>query len=117
ALLCLAHLRSRDHFHGLGDLLGVLDALDLAANFLAGRHDRAPCLMRSGQGAPVQANDFLNDWIAPCSSASASLSIALASSSFFSSAACEVFRNWCRPCSNASTFLVSTSSRKPLFTA
>jgi hypothetical protein len=35
AVLRLAHLRRRDHFHGLGDLLGVLDRFDLAADFLA----------------------------------------------------------------------------------
>jgi hypothetical protein len=28
-----------DHFHGLGDLLGVLHRLDLAANLFADRHD------------------------------------------------------------------------------
>ena len=34
--------RVRDHFHGLGDLLGVLEALDLAAYFFTDRHDGAP---------------------------------------------------------------------------
>jgi hypothetical protein len=38
ALLRLSHLRRGDHLHRLGDLLGVLDTLDLAANFLAGCH-------------------------------------------------------------------------------
>jgi hypothetical protein len=38
ALLCLAHLRGRDHLHGLGDLARVLHALDLGAYFLAAWH-------------------------------------------------------------------------------
>ena len=42
AILRLAHLGRGDHLHGLGDLLRVLEALDLAANFLACRHDAAP---------------------------------------------------------------------------
>jgi len=33
ALLCLAHFAGRDHFHGARDLLRVLHALDLGANF------------------------------------------------------------------------------------
>jgi len=39
AVLRLAHLRGRDHFHGLGDLLRVLEALDLAAYLFACCHD------------------------------------------------------------------------------
>eukprot|EP01136_Pigoraptor_vietnamica_P033187 Opistho-1_new@95806 len=38
ALLRLAHLGNRDHFHGLGDLLGVLHRFDLAADFLTSCH-------------------------------------------------------------------------------
>jgi hypothetical protein len=38
ALLRLAHLRRGDHLHRLGDLLGVLHRLDLAAYFLAYGH-------------------------------------------------------------------------------
>ena len=37
-ILCLAHLRGRNHFHRLGDLARVLHALDLSANFLCTRH-------------------------------------------------------------------------------
>jgi hypothetical protein len=39
AVLRLAHLGRGDHFHGLGDLLGVLHRFDLAADFLSDCHD------------------------------------------------------------------------------
>jgi hypothetical protein len=42
ALLRLAHLAGRYHFHGLGDLLGVLHRFDLAANFFACSHSFVP---------------------------------------------------------------------------
>jgi len=52
ALLRLAHLGRGHHFHGLGDLAGVLDRLDLGANFLAAWHgallkDQVPITPRS----------------------------------------------------------------------
>ena len=37
-VLCLAHLRGRNHLHRLGDLARILYALDLSANFLCTRH-------------------------------------------------------------------------------
>src|SRR5690606_24539797 len=40
AILRLAHLARRDHFHGLGDLLRVLDARDLGADFFGSGHRR-----------------------------------------------------------------------------
>ena len=38
AFLRLAHLARRDHLHGLGDLLSILDARDLAADFFCACH-------------------------------------------------------------------------------
>ena len=38
ALLRLAHFARRDHFHGARDLLRVLHALDLGANFFTDGH-------------------------------------------------------------------------------
>ena len=50
-VLCLAHFRYRDHFHGLCDLLRVLDALDLVSDLFAACHSgetrwRAACAAR-----------------------------------------------------------------------
>src|SRR3546814_6503978 len=85
------------HFHCLVDLVRVLDALDLAADFLADCHPGAPSV-------PVdQANDFLKAVTAAVSSSSAALSIALSASIFCSRAAWLDLRCWCRPCSKAST--------------
>ncbi len=42
ALLGAAHLRGRHHLHGAGDLLRVLHALDLGADFLADCHRGIP---------------------------------------------------------------------------
>jgi hypothetical protein len=38
AFLCLAHLGSRDHLHGLGDLLRAFDAGDLGSDFFGAGH-------------------------------------------------------------------------------
>ena len=38
ALLCLTHLGGRYHFHGASDLLRILNALDLVADFSATGH-------------------------------------------------------------------------------
>src|ERR1700730_3773093 len=37
-VLRLAHLARRHHFHGLGDLLSILDTRDLAADFFCACH-------------------------------------------------------------------------------
>src|SRR5690606_18211977 len=42
ALLSAAQLRRRDHLHGLRDLLRVLHAVDLGADFFAACHSRSP---------------------------------------------------------------------------
>ena len=69
ALLRLAHLGRRHHFHGLGDLLRALDALDLGADFFAARH---------GDSARLdQAQLCLNSSIAAASAFSASASRSL----------------------------------------
>ena len=38
ALLSTTHFAGRDHFHRLGDLLSILDTLDLGPNFFSARH-------------------------------------------------------------------------------
>ncbi len=70
-----------------------------------------PAAQRCWRVPHVQAKLFLNAAIAPASSSSAALSIALSASNLASSAAWLDLRYWCRPLSKASTRLTSTSSR------
>ena len=47
-LLSSAHFTGRDHFHRFGDLLSILDTLDLGPNFFSARHFLLSCRILRG---------------------------------------------------------------------